>query len=274
MGAPSAGPATRLRLIIEYDGAAYAGWQQQRRGPTVAGRLEEAFRALTGRVHHVLGAGRTDAGAHALGQVAAVDYVGAVPVDRLCRALNAVLPADIVVVDLEVAPAGFDPRRMARWRHYRYRCCDRPARPALERGRCWHLGRRLDVELMAEAAQDLRGEIDWTSLSSASTAYPSRVRPMRSVSVSRRGDMVEIDMIGAGFLRGMARGIAGALVEVGLGRREPAWVRTMVAARDRRGAPRTAPACGLFLVAVGYGPEPPEDSEVEPVSGKPVTLES
>ena len=137
-------------------------------------------------------------------------------------------------------------------RRYRYRYLDRPARPALERGRCWHVGVRLDVAAMSEAAQPLVGRHDWTSYCSASEPAEARVREMRSAKVVRRGEFVELELVAEGFLRGLARSIAGALAEVGRGRRRPEWVGEVLRARDRRLAPKTAPAGGLTLMEVIY----------------------
>ena len=200
----------------------------------------------------VYGAGRTDAGAHAEGQVANFQNLGRIPVERLAAALNARLPDDVAVLRSEVVPDGFHARFSARWRRYRYRYLDRPARPALQRGRCWHVHGSLDVKAMATAAQALEGRHDWTTFCSASEPAASRVREMRSATVRRRGEFVELELVAEGFLRGLARGIAGALAEVGLGRRPAGWVGELLRARDRRQAPKTAPAGGLTLVEVIY----------------------
>jgi tRNA pseudouridine38-40 synthase len=146
----------------------------------------------------------------------------------------------------------FHARYSARWRRYRYRYLDRPARPALERGRCWHVRGPLDVDAMSEAAAALIGKHDWTSFCSASEPPEARVREMRSARVARRGDFVELELVAEGFLRGLARSIAGALAEVGRARRPPKWVGQVLRSHDRRQAPRTAPAGGLTLMEVIY----------------------
>ena len=238
--------------MLEYDGSAFAGWQQQARGRTVEAELKRALRAVTGKDHVVYGAGRTDAGAHAEGQVANFQFEGRIPTDRLAAALNALLPEDVAVLRAERVPDGFHARFSARWRRYRYRYLDRPARPALERGRCWHVRGRLDVGAMSRAAEALRGKQDWTTFCSASEPAGARLREMRSATVRRRGDFVELDLVAEGFLRGLARSIAGALAEVGLGRRPAGWVGELLQARDRRLAPKTAPAGGLTLMEVIY----------------------
>jgi tRNA pseudouridine38-40 synthase len=241
-----------IKVVLEYDGSGFAGWQQQAHGRTVEAELKRALRELTGTEHKVYAAGRTDAGAHAEGQVVNFETDGRIPPQRLVAALNARLPVDVAVLTAEVAPDGFHARYSARWRRYRYRYLDRRARPALERGRCWHVGSPLDVAAMSVAAKALVGKHDWTGYCSASEPPAGRVREMRSAKVVRRGDFVEVELVAEGFLRGLARGIAGALAEVGKGRKPPEWVGEVLRARDRRLAPRTAPAGGLTLVEVIY----------------------
>jgi tRNA pseudouridine38-40 synthase len=241
-----------IKIVLEYDGSAFAGWQQQAHGRTVEAELKRALRELTGAEHKVYAAGRTDAGAHAEGQVVSFEMDGQITPIRLVAALNARLPRDVSVLSAEVALDGFHARYSARWRRYRYRYLDRRARPALERGRCWHIGEPLDVEAMSAAARALVGKHDWTSYCSASEPADGRVREMRSAKVQRRGDFVEVELVAEGFLRGLARSIAGALAEVGRGRKPPEWVGEVLAARDRRQAPRTAPAGGLTLMEVIY----------------------
>ena len=241
-----------MKVVLEYDGSGFAGWQQQANGRTVEAELKRALRAVTGAEPKVYAAGRTDAGAHAEGQVVSFEVDGRITAQRLVAALNAHLPKDVSVLTAEVAPDGFHARYSARWRRYRYRYLDRRARPALERGRCWHIGTPLDVDAMSEAANALVGKHDWTSYCSASEPPAGRVREMRSARVARRGDFVELELVAEGFLRGLARSIAGALADVGRGRKPPEWVGEVLRARDRRLAARTAPAGGLTLVEVIY----------------------
>jgi tRNA pseudouridine38-40 synthase len=238
--------------VLEYDGSDFAGWQQQAKGRTVEAELKQALRAITGQDLKVYAAGRTDAGAHAEGQVVSFQTDGRISPSRLVAALNAKLPADVAVLSAEEVPDAFHARYSARWRRYRYRYLDRPSRPALERGRCWHVRGPLDVDAMSQAAKTLAGKHDWTSYCSASEPPDARVREMRSARVLRRGEFVELELVAEGFLRGLARGIAGALAEVGRGRRPPEWVGEVLEARDRRRAARTAPAGGLTLVEVIY----------------------
>ena len=241
-----------IKVVLEYDGSGFAGWQQQARGRTVEAELKRALRELTGEDHVVYGAGRTDAGAHAEGQVASFQLRGRIGPERLVAALNARLPADVAALSAEVVADDFHARYSARWRRYRYRYLDRRGRPALERNRCWHVRAPLDVKAMDAAAAPLVGRHDWTSFCSASEPQDQRVRTMRSLRVRRRGDYVELELVAEGFLRGLARSIAGALAEVGLGRRPPRWVGDVLRARDRKQAARTAPAGGLTLMEVIY----------------------
>ena len=214
--------------------------------------VKRALKELTGKEHKVYAAGRTDSGAHAVGQVVSFELKGRIAPPRLAAALNAKLPKDVAALSAEVVPDDFHARYSARWRRYRYRFLDRPARPALERDRCWHVRGRLDVAAMSKAAEALVGTHDWTSFCSASEPAASRMREMRSAKVARKGGFVELELVAEGFLRGLVRGIAGAMAEVGRGRRPPDWVGQVLEAHDRRRAPKTAPAGGLTLVEVIY----------------------
>ena len=241
-----------IKVVLEYDGGGFAGWQQQAKGRTVEAELKRALRSITGQDLKVYAAGRTDAGAHAEGQVVSFLTDGRISPHRLVAALNAKLPADVAVLSAEEVPDTFHARYSARWRRYRYTYLDRPSRPALERGRCWQDRGPLDVDAMTKAAKALVGKHDWTSYCSASEPPDARVREMRSARVVRHGDIVELELVAEGFLRGLARSIAGALAEVGRGRRPPEWVGEVLDSRDRRRAARTAPAGGLTLMEVIY----------------------
>jgi tRNA pseudouridine38-40 synthase len=254
-----------IKVVLEYDGTGFSGWQQQTARRTVEGELKRALEELTGKRITVYGAGRTDAGAHALGQV--VNFrlpEGSLGVPRLVAALNAKLPADVSALSATVVPDQFHARYAAVGRRYRYRYLDRPGRPALERDRCWHVSGPLSEQAMGLAARGLVGRHDWTSFCSASEPAATRTRTMRAASVRRSGEFVELELEAEGFLRGLVRGIAGALAEVGSGRRQPGWVGELLAARDRRRTAadlvRTAPARGLTLMEVIYQPESAEET--------------
>ena len=238
--------------MLEYDGSGFAGWQQQATGRTVEAELKRALRSITGKAITVYAAGRTDAGAHAEGQVVNFHTDGRIQPRRILAALNARLPEDVAALSAEEVPNEFHARYSARWRRYRYRYLDRLSRPALERGRCWHVRGPLEVDAMSRAARALIGKHDWTTYCSASEPPDARVREMRSAQVTRRGDGIELELVAEGFLRGLARSIAGALAEVGRGKQPPEWVGKILQARDRRQAPRTAPAGGLTLMEVIY----------------------
>src|SRR3977135_2286333 len=167
-----------MKVVLEYDGSGFVGWQQQARGRTVEAELKRALRELTGRDHTVYAAGRTDAGAHAVGHVCNFHFEGRITRSRLAKALNARLPDDVSALSAELVPDDFHARYAARWRRYRYRYLDRPGRPALDRGRCWHVGVPLDVALMSRAASMLVGRQDWSSYCSASEPANGRVREM------------------------------------------------------------------------------------------------
>ena len=238
--------------MLEYDGSGFAGWQQQATGRTVEAELKRALRSITGKAITVYAAGRTDAGAHAEGQVVNFHTDGRIQPRRMLAALNARLPEDVAALSAEEVPNDFHARYSARWRRYRYRYLDRLSRPALERGRCWHVRGPLEVDAMSRAARALIGKHDWTTYCSASEPPDARMREMRSAEVTRRGDGIELELVAEGFLRGLARSIAGALAEVGRGKQPPEWVGKILQARDRRQAPRTAPAGGLTLMEVIY----------------------
>src|SRR5260370_39369433 len=165
-----------MRVGLGYDGAGFAGWQQQARGRTVEAELKRALRGLTGKDHVVYGAGRTDAGAHAEGQVANFQFEGRIPTDRLSEALNAKLPEDVAVLSAEAVPDGFHARFSARWRRYRYRFLDRAARPALGRGRGWPVRRQPDPEAHTRAAAVQPGPHPLDTLFSLSGACGAAVR--------------------------------------------------------------------------------------------------
>ena len=246
-----------IKVVLEYDGTEFSGWQQQTGRRTVEGELKRALRELTGEAVAVHAAGRTDAGAHALGQVVNFRLASRrIPPSRLPAALNARLPGDVSAVSAEAAPDEFHARFSARWRRYGYRYLDRGARPALDRNRCWHVGRRLDEAAMGRGAAALVGRHDWTSFCSASEPAQERSREKRTAKVERSGDFIDLELVAEGFLRGLVRSLAGALAEVGSGRRPPAWIGEILAARDRKLAARelvkTAPARGLTLIEVVY----------------------
>jgi tRNA pseudouridine38-40 synthase len=245
---------TTFRLTLEYDGTAFEGWQVQTAGRrTIQGSLEDALAQVTGRRVRVAGAGRTDAGVHAQGQVASVQLETRLDAARLLRALNGVLPSDVAVVDAAPAPEGFDARRDARSKLYRYRIWN-GADPSPLRARFSHcVPPALALEAMALAARACCGRHDFASFQAAGSNVQTSVRTLSRLDVTgeSRGE-ISILVEGDGFLRHMVRNLVGTLVDVGLGRRAPDSMAALLAARDRRRAGRTAPAAGLALLRVSY----------------------
>jgi tRNA pseudouridine38-40 synthase len=244
----------RYRLTIEYCGAGLVGWQRQPNGLSVQEALETAFRRFCGETVTVFGAGRTDAGVHALGQSAHVDLAQARAAEELRSAVNFHLrPHAISVLDAALAPPGFDARRSAIGRHYRYRILNRRAPPAMERGRLWHVAPALDVAAMQEGARHLLGRHDFTTFRDSLCQARSPVKTLDALEVRRCGEVVCIEAQARSFLHHQVRNIVGTLKLVGLGRWQPGDVAKALAARDRRAGGPTAPAEGLVLVAVRYG---------------------
>jgi tRNA pseudouridine38-40 synthase len=243
-----------FRLTLEYDGGGFAGWQIQRSGTrTVQGALEAAVERVTGRAVRVVGSGRTDAGVHAEGQVASVRVETGLGPEALQRALNGVLTADVAVRAAAIAPEGFDARRAARSKLYRYVIWNGPSRSPLRARRAWDLRSALDLAAMERAARVFLGTHDFASFQSAGSEVRSTVRTISRLDLEgcSRGE-IRLFVEGDGFLRHMVRTLAGTLVEVGRGRRAEAALTAVLAARDRRRAGPTAPASGLTLVRVDY----------------------
>lgn len=241
-----------LKLTLEYDGTRYLGWQVQPQGPTVQEKLEEAILRITGERVRVIGAGRTDAGVHAEGQVASVRLSSVMPVRKMCAALNAVLPPDIAVRSVEEVGEDFHARYSAKSKRYRYTIINRPVRTALCRGAALHIPRPLDVAAMKEAASHLRGTHDFSSFGCNAGRNDNPVRKVLEVSVERQGDRVVIEIEAVSFLYKMVRSIVGTLIDVGKGKLTPDEFLHILEARDRKCARPTAPPEGLCLAMVTY----------------------
>ncbi len=250
-------PVLRVALLVAYDGTAFAGFQSQRNGRAVQDVLEDGLESLYGARLRVRGASRTDAGVHALGQVAGFDLpderlAGRLPLERLGPALDGILPHDVRVLAARSAPAAFDPRRAVA-KAYRYRILNRPAPCPLRRHRVWHVAPDLDREAMDGAARALVGRHDFSAFAGAGGDTRSRVREIRLLAVDALGDdEITIDVTADGFLYHMVRNIVGTLVDCGLGRRPPASVGAILAGGRRADAGPTAPPQGLYLMAVRY----------------------
>jgi tRNA pseudouridine38-40 synthase len=241
-----------LKLTVAYDGTAYAGWQVQPNEPTVQGVLEAAWHEITREAVRLTAAGRTDAGVHALGQVVGVVTETQLPEADLQRGLNAMLPEDVVVVELTQVREGFHATHDAVRKTYSYRIHNNRIPSVFDRRYTWHVPQPLDAARMHEAGQALVGTHDFSSFESAGSERPDPVRTLISLSVDRDADRVTIDVTGDGFLYNMVRAIVGTLVEVGKGSRDVGWPAEVLAKRDRRCAGQTAPPHGLFLVRVDY----------------------
>lgn len=246
--------ARTIKLILEYDGSELCGWQRQANGPTVQQHLEEALERMVGSAVAVVGASRTDAGVHALGQVASFRTEANIPLHGFRMGLNSLLPAAIAVVSAEEAAEDFHARFSARGKRYRYAILTRSARAPLIRHRVWHKGgAALDLAAMREAAALLPGERDWSAFRAAGCTARTATRRVDAVEVSEpEAHRIDIVVRGNAFLRNMVRILAGTLVEVGLGRLAPRQVAEIVESRDRTRAGPTAPPHGLCLEEVIY----------------------
>lgn len=242
-----------LKLTLAYDGTNYVGWQRQTNGVSVQQWLEEAFAPLVGGVApSVAGASRTDAGVHALGQVASVNAETEVSAVAVGRALNVRLPADIRVLSVEDAVPGFHARFHAVAKSYRYRIVTAPVLMPFDRFFVWHAPEPKRLDWMQEAAASLVGRHDFASFQARGAFIRDTVRTIHRLDVHDAGGGIQIECEGDGFLRHMVRTIAGTLAEIGTGLRPVAAMADILRARDRRAAGATAPACGLTLLGVRY----------------------
>jgi tRNA pseudouridine38-40 synthase len=243
----------RIRLTLEYDGAPFVGWQRQDNGPSVQGALEEAIFKLSGERVTVTGAGRTDTGVHAFGQVAHFDLDKELEGSKIRDALNHFLrPAPVAVLDASHAASDFHARFSAIARHYHYRIVCRRAPLALDRGHAWHVVRELDSEAMHAAAQSLVGQHDFTTFRAVECQAKSPVKTLDRLDVRRAGDEIHIEASARSFLHNQVRSMVGSLKRVGEGKWQPREVAKALKARDRSACGPVAPAEGLFLVRVDY----------------------
>lgn len=243
----------RYKLIIEYDGTPFVGWQAQANGVSVQAAIETALAALCGHAIRVRGAGRTDAGVHASGQVAHADLPKAWRADRLRDALNAHLrPHPVAILAAEDVPDSFDARFSAIKRHYLYRIINRRAPLSLDKDRAWLVRRFLDVEAMHAAAQSLIGKHDFSTFRAAECQAQSPLRTLERLDVTRAGEEIHIRASARSFLHTQVRSMVGSLEHVGSGKWTLADFRAAFEACDRRCCGRVAPACGLYLASVDY----------------------
>lgn len=243
----------RYRITLEYDGTPFAGWQIQTNGPSVQGELRRAILGFCGEEVTPRGAGRTDAGVHARGQVAHFDLMRDWPPDTVRDAINFHLrPSPIVILACETAPESFDARFSAKARHYLYRILNRRSPPCLDRDRVWHVHAPLDAEAMAEGARHLLGRHDFTTFRAAQCQAKSPLRTLDTLTVERSGEEIEIRTSARSFLHHQVRSFAGTLKLVGEGKWQPEDVRRALEARDRTACGAVAPAHGLYFMKVEY----------------------
>jgi tRNA pseudouridine38-40 synthase len=242
-----------LKMTLAYDGTRFVGWQRQAAGESIQGLLEQALARFEGTPVTVHGAGRTDAGVHALGQVASARVTFTHDAATLARALNAQLPGDVRVIEVADVDADFHARFSARSKTYRYEVRTGSVSSPFDRAYTWQLSEPLDIEAMRQGAAALLGRHDFAAFRSAGTDIRSTIRTMhRSEILSARCGVVAYEITGDGFLRHMVRAIVGTLIEVGRGWRPAIDVADLVAGGTRADAGATAPARGLFLVRVDY----------------------
>ena len=242
-----------IKLVIEYDGTNYHGWQIQPQSPTIQEVIEEKIEIMIRQRVHLAGSGRTDAGVHALGQVACFQTSSSIPIEGLWRGLNSLLPVDITIQSAEEVDASFHPQFGAKRKTYRYLIFNRPSPSAIYRRYSWHLPIPLAMEAMQRAAQILLGRNDFSSFQGAHPDTQDPVREVFRVEWSRKEPAFLSFLIEAdGFLRNMVRNIVGTLVEVGKGKISVEEFEGILAARDRKQAGMTAPPQGLFLLEVKY----------------------
>jgi len=246
-------PVRNIKLTIEYEGTNYHGWQVQPRGATVQGVIEEKLALLTGAKVHLLSSGRTDAGVHAIAQVAHFRTGSQMELPSLQRALNSLLPSDIAIRRAEVVEDGFHARKSAKSKVYEYRILNQNVRKVFGRLYAWHIPQKLDLIEMKKAAQSLIGEHDFAAFRSVGTPTRTTIRRVIRAEWKRsREGFLHFEIEGTGFLKQMVRAIVGTLVEVGRGKISAERFRTILDSKDRTKAGATAPAHGLFLKEVKY----------------------
>lgn len=243
----------RIKITLDYIGTAYSGWQRQPNLDTVQSRVEAAVKSLTGESVSVQASGRTDAGVHALGQVAHFDTVGDIPVKNFMTGLNHFLPPDIRILSSEEVSPDFHSRFSAHEKTYRYVLYESGFDRAVYLNRAVRVGGRLNIEAMRECAAVFVGRHDFTSYMSTGADTTTTERTVKSLSVLRRGDLVEIEITADGFLYNMVRLISGTLVKAGQGRITVAEAKSLLEKADKDAVREVMPACGLYLVSVDYG---------------------
>lgn len=241
-----------IRLTLSYDGSNYHGFQRQQNALTIQEILEERLSRLFGHPLRITGAGRTDAGVHAWGQVVNFFTAGTIPVDRIPAAANGLLPRDIVVKAAAAAPADFHARYSAKSKIYVYKVYNHPLPDPFYRNWAWHITGCLDLTKMQQALDVVRGTHDFSAFRAAGGAPAAPVRTLLQTGCRQQGDSIEFLFHGTGFLYHMVRNLTGTLVEIGLGKRPPEDMGLILASKDRTQAGITAPPQGLYLSEIFY----------------------
>ena len=244
-----------FKLVIEYDGSDYHGWQRQDGDATIQEELEKALEIMTRQKIAIAGSGRTDAGVHALGQTASFRCDTRLSAEVFLRGLNSLLPEDIVIRECMPASDDFHARFSVKQKTYQYRILNRPIASALLRRYVWHVKKKLDISAMQQAGEFLLGSHDFKSFQGQGSDVKDTIRRILFLEISRESDRIYLDITGNGFLRFMVRNIVGTLVEVGMGKITPAVFNEILLSKDRNRAGMTAPAQGLFLMKVDYADE-------------------
>jgi tRNA pseudouridine38-40 synthase len=242
-----------IKLTIEYDGTNYQGWQVQPKGSTIQGVLQERLFSLTGEKIHLMGSGRTDAGVHALGQVAHFKTKSPLDAQTLQRALNSLLPSDIVIQGVVEVDEGFHARRSSKSKVYEYWILNRNLRSAFHKGYAWHIPQKLNLKELKKATHQLVGEHDFASFQSVGSPQKTTIRKVNRAEWKRdRDGLLRFEIEANGFLKQMVRAIVGTLVEVGKGKMSSEEFQRILDSKDRKKAGPTAPPHGLFLKEVKY----------------------
>ncbi len=250
---PDPAPYQTFKLIIEYDGSAFHGWQRQKQDRTVQETIERAIGRMTGETITLIGSGRTDAGVHARGQVASFQTTSRLDARVFFNGLNSLLPEDVRIRACEPMPDGFHARFDVRSKHYRYHILNRPLATAIGRQFVWHIRKPLDTMAMTHAADAFIGSHDFKAFEGAGSPRAHTVRTVTESTIRlTEGGRLTYDILADGFLRFMVRNIVGTLVEVGLGKRSAEEIAAIIASKNRSRAGATAPPQGLFLIEVIY----------------------
>ena len=241
-----------IKLIIEYNGKGFNGWQKQPNKLNIQGEIERAIKELTGEEVNLIASGRTDAGVHSIGQVANFYTESSIPIQKFAIAINSKLKKSIVIKSAEEVPEKFHSRYSVHNKKYRYIINNSEQGTAIYRDLEYHMPVKLDVDKMKEAAKYFVGKHDFSAFKASGTSSKSSVREIYSAEVFKNGDRIYIELVGNGFLYNMVRIIAGTLVDVGIGKIEPEKIPEIIESKKRENAGKTLPAHGLYLVEVNY----------------------